>query len=149
MVAIGGRHALMPHPQLDGLGVCAPVQEQCGVAVAEGVEVNPSHRLGRVYPVRRLGQPAGHVTIEDKGTCYEVAVISLSDEEQEAQDLTGERMDLLDKLEALDYIGVKIATGRATASDYADEITLMTEYAGRINEIDERLSELGEAGSTE
>ena len=68
--------------------------------------------------------------------------ISLSDDEQEMQDLESERSEVMAKLEALDYIGVKIATGRASADDYADEIALMTEYADRINEIDSRLAEL-------
>lgn len=40
-----------------------------------------------------------------------------------------------------DYIGVKIATGRATVEDYRDEITLMSEKAKRKDEI---LAELGE-----
>ena len=34
-----------------------------------------------------------------------------------------------------DYIGVKIATGRATVEEYADVIAEMTEKANRINEI--------------
>lgn len=34
-----------------------------------------------------------------------------------------------------DYIGVKIATGRATVEDYAEEIAEMKEKAQRINEI--------------
>ena len=34
-----------------------------------------------------------------------------------------------------DYIGIKIATGRATIADYAEEIALMNQYAERINEI--------------
>ena len=43
-------------------------------------------------------------------------------------------------LKAHDYIGAKIATGRATIDDYADEIALMTEKAERINEIDALLN---------
>lgn len=38
-----------------------------------------------------------------------------------------------------DYIGTKIATGRATIEDYADEIHTMCEYAERIEEIDLQL----------
>ena len=38
-------------------------------------------------------------------------------------------------LEAHDYIGVKIATGRATIEEYADIIAQMTVKADRINEI--------------
>lgn len=34
-----------------------------------------------------------------------------------------------------DYIGVKIATGRATVDDYAAEIATMTEYAARVEEL--------------
>lgn len=37
------------------------------------------------------------------------------------------------KLEELDYIGVKIATGRATREEYADKIALMSAYASEIN----------------
>lgn len=37
------------------------------------------------------------------------------------------------KLEELDYIGVKIATGRATREEYADKIALMSAYAGELN----------------
>ena len=34
-----------------------------------------------------------------------------------------------------DYVGVKIATGRATIEEYADVIAEMKEKANRINEI--------------
>ena len=37
------------------------------------------------------------------------------------------------KLNELDYIGVKIATGRATREEYADKIALMSAYANEIN----------------
>ena len=87
-------------------------------------------------------QQGGSAAIEDKGDYYEVVDLSLSDDEQEIQDLESERFDVMAKLEALDYIGVKIATGRATADEYSEEIALMTEYASRINEIDTRLAEL-------
>lgn len=89
----------------------------------------------------------GTATIEDKGTYYEVIDISLSETEQEIQDLKNERTALMAKLSSLDYIGVKIATGRATADEYTDEIALMNEYAERINEIDEGLAELGATDS--
>ena len=39
------------------------------------------------------------------------------------------------QLAALDYIGVKIATGRATREEYADKIALMQEYADEINRL--------------
>ena len=43
-------------------------------------------------------------------------------------------------LKSHDYIGVKIATGRATVEEYATEIAEMTEKANRINEIDAMLN---------
>lgn len=45
-------------------------------------------------------------------------------------------------LSAHDYIGTKIATGRATTEDYADEIATMTEYAARVEELRTLIAEL-------
>ena len=45
-------------------------------------------------------------------------------------------------LKAHDYIGTKIATGRATVEEYASEIAEMSEKASRINEIDRELSSI-------
>lgn len=59
--------------------------------------------------------------------------------EEEKSKLIEEKAELEAWLSAHDYIGVKIATGRATIDDYADEIALMTEKAERINEIDSLL----------
>lgn len=39
-----------------------------------------------------------------------------------------------------DYIGIKIATGRATVEEYAEEIEEMKRKAERINEIDRLLA---------
>lgn len=39
------------------------------------------------------------------------------------------------ELQSLDYIGVKIATGRATKEEYAEQIARMNELADRINEL--------------
>lgn len=39
-----------------------------------------------------------------------------------------------------DYIGIKIATGRATVEEYAEEIEEMKKKADRINEIDRLLA---------
>ena len=60
--------------------------------------------------------------------------------EEEKSKLIAEKAELEAWLSAHDYIGVKIATGRATIDDYADEIALMTEKAERINEIDALLN---------
>lgn len=54
--------------------------------------------------------------------------------------LMQERESLDQWLRDHDYIGTKIATGRATVEEYADEIAEMTTKANRINEIDELLS---------
>ena len=54
--------------------------------------------------------------------------------------LAKEKADLEAWLRNHDYIGVKIATGRATIDDYADEIAMMTEKAERINEINKLLT---------
>lgn len=48
------------------------------------------------------------------------------------------------QLEQLDYIGIKIATGRATADEYRDEIERMNQLAEELNELRQQLAELGE-----
>ena len=80
---------------------------------------------------------ANCATIDDKGNFYEVVSIPTPSEEDI---LIAEKAELEAWLSAHDYIGVKIATGRATIDDYADEIALMTEKANRINEIDAMLN---------
>lgn len=56
--------------------------------------------------------------------------------------LQKEKTELEQWLKDHDYIGIKIATGRATAEEYTDDITLMTEKAERINEIDRKLNSI-------
>ena len=46
------------------------------------------------------------------------------------------------KLRDLDYIGVKIATGRATIEEYADEIAEMSRLADKVNELRAEIKEL-------
>lgn len=46
------------------------------------------------------------------------------------------------EFKALDYIGIKIATGRATIDDYKPEIEKMTELADKKNELETELAEL-------
>lgn len=65
-----------------------------------------------------------------------------TEEELRRQALAGEKAQLESWLKAHDYIGTKIATGRATVEEYASEIALMTEKANRINEIDGELSSI-------
>ncbi len=47
------------------------------------------------------------------------------------------------QLAQLDYIGVKIATGRATREEYAEQITQMSELADKVNQLRLEIAELG------
>ena len=78
------------------------------------------------------------VTYSNDGSVY-VEPPKPTEEELRRQALQTEKAELEAWLSAHDYIGVKIATGRASIDDYADEIALMTEKAERINEIDSLL----------
>ena len=79
--------------------------------------------------------------IEDKGEYYEI-VESVIEEPSKKELLEREKAELEVWLKDHDYIGVKIATKRASVEEYADEIALMTEKAERINEIDKELSSI-------
>ena len=61
---------------------------------------------------------------------------------KEKDKLLQEKAELEAWLKAHDYIGVKIATGRATIEEYAIEIEEMTDKANRINEIEAILESL-------
>ena len=63
-----------------------------------------------------------------------------TEEELKKQALAEEKTQLESWLKEHDYIGIKIATGRAAIDDYATEIAEMSEKASRINEIDRELS---------
>lgn len=80
------------------------------------------------------------ITYSNDGSVY-VEPIQPTEEELRRQVLLSEKAELEAWLSAHDYIGVKIATGRATISDYQEEISLMNEKANRINEINKILSE--------
>ena len=60
----------------------------------------------------------------------------------EKEKLQNELWTYENKLRELDYIGTKIATGRAKKADYADEITLMSEYAAKVDELREQIAAL-------
>lgn len=79
------------------------------------------------------------VTYSNDGSVY-VEPPKPTEEELRRQALQTEKAELEAWLKDHDYIGVKIATGRATIDDYAVEIALMTEKAERINEIDAMLN---------
>ena len=71
----------------------------------------------------------------------ETKVSRLKEEEKKAK-LIAEKAELEAWLRNHDYIGVKIATNRATVEEYATEIKEMTEKAERINEINDLLESL-------
>ena len=81
------------------------------------------------------------VTYSNDGSVY-VEPPKPTEEELRRQALQTEKADLEAWLSAHDYIGVKIATGRATVEEYATEIKEMTEKANRINEIDSIMESL-------
>ena len=81
------------------------------------------------------------VSYSDDDSIY-VEPPKLTEEELRKQTLQAEKADLESWLKAHDYIGTKIATGRATVEEYASEIAEMSEKASRINEIDRELSSI-------
>ena len=81
------------------------------------------------------------VTYSNDGSIY-VEPPKPTEEELRRQALQMEKAELEAWLKAHDYIGVKIATGRATIEEYATEIAEMTEKANRINEIEAILESL-------
>lgn len=81
------------------------------------------------------------VTYSNDGSVY-IEPPKPTEEELRKQNLLNEKAELEAWLKAHDYIGVKIATGRATIEEYETEIAEMTEKANRINEINELLGTL-------
>ena len=81
------------------------------------------------------------VTYSNDGSVY-VEPPKPTEEELRRQALQSEKAELEAWLKDHDYIGVKIATKRATVEEYANEIAEMTEKANRINEIDSILESL-------
>ena len=81
------------------------------------------------------------VSYSNDGSIY-VEPPKPTEEELRRQALVGEKAQLESWLKAHDYIGTKIATGRATVEEYASEIAEMSEKASRINEIDRELSSI-------
>ena len=81
------------------------------------------------------------VSYSNDGSIY-VESPKPTEEELRRQALVEEKAQLETWLKEHDYIGTKIATGRATVEDYATEIEEMKEKAERINEIDRLLESL-------
>ena len=81
------------------------------------------------------------VSYSNDGSVY-VEPPKPTEEELKRQALVEEKTQLETWLKEHDYIGTKIATGRATIEEYATKIEEMTEKAERINEIDKLLGNL-------
>ena len=81
------------------------------------------------------------VTYSNDGSVY-VEPPKPTEEELRRQTLQTEKAELEAWLKDHDYIGVKIATKRATVEEYAIEIAEMTDKANRINEINDLLESL-------
>ena len=77
------------------------------------------------------------ITYSNDGSIY--VEQQSTEEELKRQELIAEKQELEEWLRKHDYIGVKIATGRATVDEYADIIEEMKIKANRINEINELL----------
>ena len=81
------------------------------------------------------------VSYSNDGSIY-VEPPKPTEEELKRQALVEEKAQLETWLKEHDYIGTKIATGRATVEEYASEIAEMSEKAKRINEIDRELNSI-------
>ena len=81
------------------------------------------------------------VEYSNDGSIY-VEPTEPTEEEIRKRNLLNEKAELETWLKDHDYIGTKIATGRATIEEYATEIAEMTEKANRINEIDKEIEKL-------
>ena len=81
------------------------------------------------------------VSYSNDGSVY-VEPPKPTEEELKRKELVEEKAQLETWLKEHDYIGTKIATGRATVEEYATEIEEMKEKAERINEIDRLLESL-------
>ena len=118
------------------------------VEAVEGVEGKGHYKTVREYPnggkdVEWVVDVPRVEAVEEHDETEDILVfIPYTEAELTRINLQIEKANLEAWLSAHDYIGVKIATGRATIDDYADEIALMTEKAERINEIDKLLESL-------
>ena len=82
----------------------------------------------------------------ENGTCHlfciDDSLYEIRANTKSSVQLKIEKATLESWLSAHDYIGIKIATGRATAEEYASEIAEMQEKADRINELEAEIANL-------
>lgn len=77
-----------------------------------------------------------YVEVEKEREYFSCEVIGTVDQKKVIRNKIAQ---LKKKLTDLDYIGVKIATGRATREEYTEQIELMKVYANEINELESQL----------
>ena len=96
------------------------------------------------------------VVLSSDGSVYTEPVLEpdpvtpeLTEEQKQEQERLAKVAETESKIAAidaefktLDYIGIKIATGRATIDEYKDEIARMTELADEKNELETQLTDL-------
>lgn len=118
------------------------------IEAIEGVEEKGHYVTVREYPnggkdVEWVVDAPGVEAVEEHDELEDICVyIPFTAEELTKKNLIKEKSALEEWLKDHDYIGTKIATGRATIEDYATEIAEMTVKANRINEIDAELQGL-------
>lgn len=88
-------------------------------------------------------------TVRKKADIESIHYNDFSDEEKKEFDknkelgrLNVELASAQTELEKMDYIGVKIATGRATVQDYAVQVARMSELAARVDALREQIAAL-------
>ena len=115
----------------------APVEEQGHYVTLREYPETGGKDVGWVVDVPEVKEVLEHDETE------EIQVYHLyTQPELRQMELKNEKVQLEQWLHDHDYIGTKIATGRATVEEYATEIAEMTVKANRINEIDEELKTL-------
>ena len=93
----------------------------------------------------------GRYTVRKSSEVEKIHYEAMSEEEKAEHDKQKTRYDLEaelarceNELKSLDYIGVKIATGRANKEDYTEQIERMNELAARVSEIKSMLNPVAE-----
>jgi|GEM_PF-1807898 len=97
-----------------------------------GYQIDKKGLTNKTYADMASWCNSNGATIEDKEDYLEIVAPPAPTQEEQ---LEAEKEGLQEWLNAHDYIGTKIATGRATVQDYATDIAEMTAKASRIDEI--------------
>lgn len=131
------------------LGHLEPDTLTTHIDAVEGVEEQGHYEVIAEYPetggkdVEWVVDVPRVESVEEHDETEEILVyVPYTESELREISLRSELESLETWLKEHDYIGTKIATGRATIEDYADEIELMKIKAQRIDEIREELKQL-------